>query len=85
MLDWPRRWSCSGEVWRGVVAANSKFDHGGCRITPPTTLEGDGVVARCYAKGIALQHRGGGAGRDELAAAMSSEQSEVGEGERECE
>jgi hypothetical protein len=85
MLDWPRRRSCSGEVRRGAVAANSKFDHGGCRITPPTALEGAGVVARCYARGIALQHCGGRAGRDELAAAMSPEQSEVGEVERECE
>jgi hypothetical protein len=48
-------------------------------------LEGARVVARCYTRGISLQHCGGGARRDELTAAMSPEQREVGEVERECE
>jgi hypothetical protein len=43
-------------------------------------LEGAGVVARCYARGIALQHYGGGAGRDAVVAACSAMAREGGGG-----
>jgi hypothetical protein len=79
MLDWPRRRSYSGEVrrvrWRRTQNSTTVV----VESLHQSALEGAGVVARCYAGEIALQYCGGGAGRDELAAAMSPEQSEVGE------